>query len=387
MILKDFLLFLSLLLIYTHASFAKKHIVPNEYSTIQKAIDHTEEGDTVYVLNGKYSEKITIADNIVLLGQSADKTILTGNNRDPVVKAANHSVIRNFTIKNGGIGILSENTNMLIQNNVIRDNQRTGIQCLISLPQIQNNIIIENKWSGIFCELVSYGTRTAIEHNVIADNEYSGINLSRQSGVLIQNNIFYNNRQFGVFVSKDSRKSRIIYNNFYGNRRNYNPHAVIDATNVSVDPQFPSRPWANIHLFFGDPENQEMYHSPLRNLGKNGAVIGLVSDKGLKTLFKDSDEDGIADDKDRCPDMMEDFDGYEDSDGCPDYDNDNDGIYDTRDKCPDQAEDFDGYIDQDGCPDLDNDEDGILDSMDKCPNQKETVNGYKDEDGCPDVKQ
>jgi len=65
-------------------------------------------------------------------------------------------------------------------------------------------------------------------------------------------------------------------------------------------------------------------------------------------------------------------------------DRDGDGIPDDVDKCPDEPEDFDGFQDEDGCPDPDNDNDGIPDVVDKCPNEPETVNGVDDEDGCPD---
>ena len=99
----------------------------------------------------------------------------------------------------------------------------------------------------------------------------------------------------------------------------------------------------------------------------------------------DNDGDGIPDLKDKCPNEAEDFDGFQDDDGCPDLDNDGDGIPDVKDKCPNEAEDFDGFQDDDGCPDLDNDNDGIPDKDDKCPNEPETVNGYMDNDGCPDV--
>lgn len=105
---------------------------------------------------------------------------------------------------------------------------------------------------------------------------------------------------------------------------------------------------------------------------------------GRTKKVSDRDLDGIADDMDKCPDQAEDFDGFEDTDGCPEADNDGDGIVDTKDKCPNQAEDFDGFQDEDGCPDMDNDMDGILDADDKCPNAKETFNSYQDTDGCPD---
>ncbi len=99
----------------------------------------------------------------------------------------------------------------------------------------------------------------------------------------------------------------------------------------------------------------------------------------------DSDNDGIPDDIDQCPYEAEDIDGFQDEDGCPDYDNDKDGILDIKDGCPNSKEDIDGFQDEDGCPDVDNDGDGILDIFDKCPNKKEDIDGFQDKDGCPDI--
>jgi outer membrane protein OmpA-like peptidoglycan-associated protein len=98
----------------------------------------------------------------------------------------------------------------------------------------------------------------------------------------------------------------------------------------------------------------------------------------------DEDHDGIPNRVDKCPKEPEDFDGFQDDDGCPDYDNDNDGIPDSLDKCPNRAEDRDGFQDEDGCPDTDNDQDGIPDSVDQCPNFHEDFDGFRDADGCPD---
>ncbi len=123
-----------------------------------------------------------------------------------------------------------------------------------------------------------------------------------------------------------------------------------------------------------------------RNVGEsNDFYISGLAGVSI-SLFgkKDSDKDGLYDNEDSCPDQPEDFDGYEDEDGCPDLDNDNDRIRDTQDQCPEEAEDYDGFQDEDGCPDPDNDGDGIVDVRDGCPNQAEDFDGFKDEDGCPD---
>ena len=99
----------------------------------------------------------------------------------------------------------------------------------------------------------------------------------------------------------------------------------------------------------------------------------------------DNDQDGILDEPDECPIAPEDRDDFEDADGCPDPDNDGDGILDDPDQCPNEPEDVDQFEDEDGCPDPDNDGDGILDEPDQCPLAPEDVNGVEDEDGCPEV--
>ncbi|MBN2723156.1 MAG: OmpA family protein [Deltaproteobacteria bacterium] len=107
----------------------------------------------------------------------------------------------------------------------------------------------------------------------------------------------------------------------------------------------------------------------------------------FEPFIGDRDEDGYPDDVDKCPDDPEDFDGFQDEDGCPDLDNDQDGIPDKFDKCPNEPEDKDGYEDEDGCPEdnsSDRDGDGIPDDKDQCPDDPEDKDGFEDSDGCPD---
>lgn len=66
-------------------------------------------------------------------------------------------------------------------------------------------------------------------------------------------------------------------------------------------------------------------------------------------------------------------------------DGDGDGVFDPQDQCPNAVEDQDGFEDEDGCPDLDNDLDGVSDLDDRCPAEPESPNGIDDEDGCPET--
>ncbi len=84
--------------------------------------------------------------------------------------------------------------------------------------------------------------------------------------------------------------------------------------------------------------------------------VGTPAVRGLFGLqwaprTKDADGDGLPDDDDSCPHLPEDFDGFEDHDGCMDPDNDNDFVPDVDDRCPNE-EALEGYDeDEDGCTD------------------------------------
>jgi hypothetical protein len=68
----------------------------------------------------------------------------------------------------------------------------------------------------------------------------------------------------------------------------------------------------------------------------------------------------LLDNVDKCPDEPENYQGFEDDDGCPDDpDTDGDGIADSKDSCVLLPEDKDVYLDDDGCPELDNDLDTV----------------------------
>jgi OOP family OmpA-OmpF porin len=123
--------------------------------------------------------------------------------------------------------------------------------------------------------------------------------------------------------------------------------------------------------------------------GFEAADLRLILGFVFEPSIGDRDGDGYKDDQDACPDEPEDFDGFQDGDGCPEPDNDNDGILDVDDRCPNVPEDRDGDQDEDGCPegkvDGDRDGDGIPDSKDKCPDVPEDRDGFQDEDGCPEA--
>lgn len=135
---------------------------------------------------------------------------------------------------------------------------------------------------------------------------------------------------------------------------------------------------AGLNRGIGSPDFRAILQAGWTPAGEAAADDG---EEEVTEAVGDADGDGIPDDVDQCIDTAEDFDGFEDEDGCPDLDNDGDGVVDTNDNCPDVA----GLVEANGCPDGDTDGDGVPDSEDACPEAAEDMDGFEDGDGCPDT--
>lgn len=82
-------------------------LVPEEYGSIQAAIDAADYGDTVKVGPGTYDENLRLRSGVLLLGAGAGETILDGGGRGQNLIDASFtrdSVVRGFTLRNVGQG-------------------------------------------------------------------------------------------------------------------------------------------------------------------------------------------------------------------------------------------------------------------------------------------
>lgn len=109
--------------------------------------------------------------------------------------------------------------------------------------------------------------------------------------------------------------------------------------------------------------------------GNDSYLFGLVGISFALSGTPDSDNDGVSDNYDQCPETPT---GVQvDEFGCP-LDSDNDGVPDYHDKCISTP--INAIVDSTGCP-IDTDKDGISDYLDKCPDTPANVE--VDEFGCP----
>jgi parallel beta-helix repeat protein len=202
-----------------------KLTVPDDYKTIQEAINNAGSGDTIFVRKGIYAENIVVNKSITLIGEDRESTIIDGKAIGNVISVkASNVTIKGFTIRNSdpstGCGIFIEHFgNIVISNNDVNHNN-VGIHVSYSSRnQIYENVISAN-YVGI--ELF-YSTSNHFYRNTISNNT-DGIDVYYYS----VSNIFYentiNNNNWGVYLSLYGINNVFYHNNFVKNKY-YNVYA------------------------------------------------------------------------------------------------------------------------------------------------------------------
>lgn len=234
---------------------SRKFVVPDEFTSIYSALGEADEGDTVYVRNGTHKGTFALVDNVTLLGEDKNKTIIKGERRLPVVIGADGAVLKNFTITHGSFGVLCKTSMPTITGNIIKGNRRTGIFAINALPEIVDNEISNNGQFGIFLHRVT-GYKTSIHENNISDHGNCGIYCNNRTDALIARNTFVNNRRYGVF-GRDSRDSRVFQNTFVKNRFPFNRMVISDKNNrvieSLVDISTKDKMSDTLHTYYGIP--------------------------------------------------------------------------------------------------------------------------------------
>ena len=125
--------------------------VPDDFSTIQEAINNANAGDTIFVRNGTYSGPIVINKSLTLESENRDSTVIDGGTNEPsgsiVFVAADNVKISGFTIqhcRSGGNAVwLDSYVNMTFTNNTIIGNNE-GVRILRSSGNIVSHNIIQD---------------------------------------------------------------------------------------------------------------------------------------------------------------------------------------------------------------------------------------------------
>ncbi len=183
---------------------ATTYLVPQDFPTIQEAVNNATDGDTISISAGVYTENITITvKTLTLVGIDKETTIIDGNAISQALTISDDAkvTINSLTIRNGygtyGGGISAQGSqvtisNVLLINNTFDFMSNLGSGAAISAVDtdvtISNSQLISNTSSGgsgaIYFQANLQPSALAIYHTQILSNSTSGFG----GGIRIFNN-------------------------------------------------------------------------------------------------------------------------------------------------------------------------------------------------------
>ncbi|MEM2086661.1 MAG: NosD domain-containing protein, partial [Archaeoglobaceae archaeon] len=215
--------------------------VPDNYTTIQQAIDNATPWSVIIVKHGGYVENLRINKPLTIKSAyGAFYTILDGNGGIAIRINSNDVTIEGFTVTNSsqaisiaggafnvtirnctlnlgvhGIYFDGGNSNIRIENNKIENIGGYPIRVWFSSNlKILNNTLQKNKDLGLYAYSMSY---SEIKGNIIKENEKEGIYLLYSENNTITGNWIEGNLR-GLRLDYSSKNT--IYNNYFNNSMN-----------------------------------------------------------------------------------------------------------------------------------------------------------------------
>jgi parallel beta-helix repeat protein len=175
---------------------------PNNYSSIQSAIDDAQTNDTVYVFNGTYYEAVLVDKPLHLIGENKTTTILDGEGtRDIITIVADYVDINGFTLQNGHFDILVNHSS---SGNISGNNIINGLQGV----SVQNG-----------CHFLT------ITKNRIQENVY-GVRLYSSTDMTVSYNIFHSYKVNAFFFGTSFAQGRHHWYKNYWDRPRYLPYLI-----------------------------------------------------------------------------------------------------------------------------------------------------------------
>ena len=212
-----FLLVLVAYSVCTSPGSAKIISVPDDFKTIQTAIDAAKAGDTVRVSPGTYKENLEIRKTVALQGAGAEITKLVGGIS---IEDADNVAIRDFALEAQGrdahFGIWSSAATVTMERNRVVGYHH-GIGSELSKLVISDNSVLRNFNVGIQIE---NPIEVLVKGNLVSENVDTGIRIALSDGnvSMTENTITANRIGVECVQSKPKLRRNIITGNQVGVR-------------------------------------------------------------------------------------------------------------------------------------------------------------------------
>ncbi len=201
----------------------------NPYKTIQDAVDKSVDGDTIFVLRGRYNGNIIVSKTLCFIGENKHDVIVDSGKHVFWIHADDVS-IENFSIVNSSryySAIYITSSSCTVKNNIIKNNF-AGVFIDGGLStKVLNNLFLYNDDRSVRLEFSQFNT---ISNNFIGFGG-DGIYCWSSSNNLIKDNSV-DNCVRGIIVGDFCEENVMYHNNFY---RNYYFNGAVHLMNNRWD--------------------------------------------------------------------------------------------------------------------------------------------------------
>jgi plastocyanin len=175
-----------------------KLVVPDDFPTIQRAVDRAAPGSTIVIKPGVYREKVLVTtSNLIIKGVDRFRTVLHGQDKKAngiVVDGVARVTIKNLTVRNYlGNGIFINNSRKYVANRIDSIKNRTyGIYAFDSYEGVIKNSFGWGSGDSAFYIGQCLNCSALIE-NVHSEKNYLGYSGTNATGVVIRDSVFVHN--------------------------------------------------------------------------------------------------------------------------------------------------------------------------------------------------
>lgn len=217
--------------------------VPDDYPTIQQAVDAAQAGDTILVRNGVYREQqLTIQKSLTLIAES-NATVIDGEGSwvNVYFQSASNAILQGFSITNGYGIQLHRSSNVEVCDNTISGNGQGIILLESSQNSLRRNVVTNN---GPISILLSNSSQNKVVENTVMFNRGDGVWLENSTSNIISDNIILRNglnvsggfHSYGIRLSYSSG-NEVYHNDIVENHEQANGWM---STNNAWDNGYPS---------------------------------------------------------------------------------------------------------------------------------------------------
>lgn len=294
-----FTLALSFLFLSSSPCWADTYFVPDDYSTIQAAVDAISSGDTVIVRDGTYYEQVQISkSNVTLQAKNDGGAVLQGPSNGFSISNSQNLTIEGFKFSRNNTGIHIQGSQFVEVNSCqFENNTSQGIRVCCTdrssdLTFRGNRFIDDNQGPD---SNMDYGLQLYWSDRItVTDNYFGGVRsafnqaLSLKTGVndaYIANNTFENFRWSAVYVGQEDPghdyyeicSNNVVENNTFrragAGERSWDAIVVRSAENTVVRDNFiEDVQSAGVYVYGSTGRNVEIYRNTVIN-GSTGILI------------------------------------------------------------------------------------------------------------------